>query len=86
MERLHNNGTTQSPSPTPNSMWKLCNVLLPMALLFYTMQSFYECSVMYMQKQTPGTDATLLAISCSCPLSRLFHFTGVVVQELAVTP
>ena len=31
-------------------------------------------------KQTSGADATLLAISCSCPLSRLFHFTGVAVK------
>ena len=31
-------------------------------------------------KQTPGTDATRLAISCSCPLSRLFHFTKVAVS------
>ena len=35
------------------------------------MQSFV---VSYINaKQTPGTDATRLAISCSCPLSRLFH-------------
>ena len=31
-------------------------------------------------KQTSGADATLFAISCSCPLSRLFHFTGVAVR------
>ena len=36
-----------------------------MALLFYTMQSFYECGCHVRAKQTSGTDATLSVISCS---------------------
>ena len=65
--------TTQTPSPTASI---IIVSLIPngIAILHY---EYMWCHVH--AKQTSGADATLLAISCSCPLSRLFHYTGVAV-------